>query len=152
MFLLSNINSIDSIMSFMVICRCVSRVHDEWFADEEKVRDAVGLLEKPLVDFPTDAEVCLPFFVSNIVNFFLLFILFFLSFSFWQLTCGICFETFLSDKLHAAACGHPFCESCWEGIDTHFQTLSWLLFAMFCFSFPVDVGNSFFIFHYNLHF
>ncbi|XP_010470422.1 PREDICTED: probable E3 ubiquitin-protein ligase ARI8 isoform X1 [Camelina sativa] len=69
---------------------CVSRVHDEWFADEEKVRDAVGLLEKPVVDFPTDGE----------------------------LDCGICFETFLSDKFHAAACGHPFCESCWEGYIT----------------------------------
>jgi ariadne-1 len=68
----------------------VSRVHDEWFADEEKVRDAVGLLEKPVVDFPTDGE----------------------------LDCGICFETFLSDKLHAAACGHPFCDSCWEGYIT----------------------------------
>jgi ariadne-1 len=38
--------------------------------------------------------------------------------SFWQLDCGICFETFLSDKLHAAACGHPFCDSCWEGYIT----------------------------------
>lgn len=40
----------------------------------------------------------------------------FLSFKLWQLTCGVCFETFPSDKLHAAACGHPFCDSCWEGL------------------------------------
>ena len=47
-----------------IFCRCVSRVHDEWFADEEKVRHAVGLLDKPLVHFVSDAEaeVCLFFF------------------------------------------------------------------------------------------
>ncbi|MBA0667894.1 hypothetical protein Goklo_000903 [Gossypium klotzschianum] len=64
----------------------VSKVHDEWFADEEKVRRSVGLLEKPVVPFP-DGEMI----------------------------CGICFETYLYDLLHAAACGHPFCNSCWSG-------------------------------------
>ncbi|MBA0699140.1 hypothetical protein Goari_000799 [Gossypium aridum] len=29
--------------------------------------------------------------------------------------CGICFETYPYDLLHAAACGHPFCNSCWSG-------------------------------------
>lgn len=66
----------------------VSRVHDEWFADEEKVRRAVGLLEKPVVQFPNARE----------------------------LTCGICFETYPCDRMHAAACGHPFCTSCWAGL------------------------------------
>ena len=28
--------------------RSVSKVHDEWFADEENVRKAVGLLENPV--------------------------------------------------------------------------------------------------------
>ncbi|XP_011014998.1 PREDICTED: probable E3 ubiquitin-protein ligase ARI8 [Populus euphratica] len=65
----------------------VSKVHDEWFADEEKVRKAVGLLEKPVVPFPDGREM----------------------------TCGICFETYPSDRLLAAACGHPFCNSCWAG-------------------------------------
>ncbi|CAN6696997.1 unnamed protein product [Malus baccata var. baccata] len=60
------------------IHRSVSKVHDEWFADEGKVRRAVGLPEKPL-------------------------------------NCGICFETYPRDKMHAAACGHPFCSSCWAG-------------------------------------
>ena len=32
--------------------RSVSKVHDEWFADEDKVRSAVGLLEKRAVEFP----------------------------------------------------------------------------------------------------
>ncbi|XVF07047.1 hypothetical protein REPUB_Repub06bG0103300 [Reevesia pubescens] len=65
----------------------VSKVHDEWFADEEKVRRSVGLLEKPVVPFPNGGEI----------------------------TCGICFETYPYDRLQAAACGHPFCNSCWAG-------------------------------------
>ncbi|KAL4609825.1 hypothetical protein ACB092_08G008800 [Castanea dentata] len=65
----------------------VSKVHDEWFADEEKVRRAVGLLEKPVIEYPNARE----------------------------LTCGICFETYPCDRIHTAACGHPFCSSCWAG-------------------------------------
>nr|XP_034923686.1 probable E3 ubiquitin-protein ligase ARI8 isoform X2 [Populus alba] len=65
----------------------VSKVHDEWFADEEKVRRAVGLLEEPVVPFPDGRDM----------------------------TCGICFETYPSDRLRAAVCGHPFCNSCWAG-------------------------------------
>ncbi|CAN0859880.1 Probable E3 ubiquitin-protein ligase ARI8 [Linum grandiflorum] len=65
----------------------VSKVHDAWFADEEKVRKAVGLLEEAAVTFPDGREM----------------------------TCGICFETYPCAKLHAAACGHPFCNSCWAG-------------------------------------
>ncbi|XP_030970698.1 probable E3 ubiquitin-protein ligase ARI8 [Quercus lobata] len=65
----------------------VSKVHDEWFADEEKVRRSVGLLEKPVVEYPNARE----------------------------LTCGICFETYPCDRIHTAACGHPFCSSCWAG-------------------------------------
>ncbi|XP_065618625.1 probable E3 ubiquitin-protein ligase ARI8 isoform X2 [Quercus suber] len=65
----------------------VSKVHDEWFADEEKVRRSVGLLEKPVVEYPNARE----------------------------LTCGICFEAYPCDRIHTAACGHPFCSSCWAG-------------------------------------
>lgn len=43
-------------------CRSVSKVHDEWFADEEKVRRAVGLLERPVVDYPNAREVSKPYF------------------------------------------------------------------------------------------
>lgn len=32
-------------------------MHDEWFADEEKVRRAVGLLEEPVVPFPDGRDV-----------------------------------------------------------------------------------------------
>lgn len=65
----------------------VSKVHDEWFADEGGVRQSVGLLERPAVQ------------VSNAR----------------ELTCGICFESFLRDNITSVACGHPFCLSCWRG-------------------------------------
>lgn len=32
-------------------------MHDAWFADEEGVRKAVGLLEKPVVEYPNAREV-----------------------------------------------------------------------------------------------
>ncbi|CAA7400458.1 unnamed protein product [Spirodela intermedia] len=64
----------------------VNRVHDEWFADEESVRKAVGLLEKP-IEMPRSREM----------------------------TCGICFEVYPCNRMRSAACGHHFCNSCWEG-------------------------------------
>ncbi|KAK3020508.1 hypothetical protein RJ639_045450 [Escallonia herrerae] len=64
----------------------VSKVNDEWFADEEKVRKVVGLVEKP-VPLPNIKE----------------------------LNCGICFEVYPRDGMSAAACGHPFCVTCWQG-------------------------------------
>lgn len=37
--------------------RNVCKVHDEWFADEEKVRKVVGLPEKSVVEYPNVTEV-----------------------------------------------------------------------------------------------
>ncbi|XP_027353690.1 probable E3 ubiquitin-protein ligase ARI7 isoform X2 [Abrus precatorius] len=65
----------------------ISKVHDAWFADEERVRKTVGLLEKPIVQFPNARE----------------------------LTCGICFENYPRSRIEMASCGHPYCISCWEG-------------------------------------
>uniref|UniRef100_A0A0A0LHB9 RBR-type E3 ubiquitin transferase n=1 Tax=Cucumis sativus TaxID=3659 RepID=A0A0A0LHB9_CUCSA len=65
----------------------VSKVHDEWFADEEKVRRSVGLLQKPVLRHSNELE----------------------------LPCGICFEIYPLDKIQSAACGHPFCNACWTG-------------------------------------
>ncbi|XP_062002261.1 probable E3 ubiquitin-protein ligase ARI8 [Rosa rugosa] len=65
----------------------VSKVHDEWFADEEKVRKTVGLPEKPVIEYRNAKE----------------------------LNCGICFDTYPCEEMHSAACGHPFCDSCWAG-------------------------------------
>lgn len=38
-------------------CRSVNKVHEEWFADEERVRKSVGLLEKPIVPLSRVTEV-----------------------------------------------------------------------------------------------
>ncbi|CAJ2679045.1 unnamed protein product [Trifolium pratense] len=65
----------------------VSKVHDAWFADEEQVRKAVGLLDEPVVQHPNARE----------------------------LTCGICFENYPRSGIEMASCGHPYCFSCWEG-------------------------------------
>ncbi|GMN27634.1 hypothetical protein TIFTF001_041059 [Ficus carica] len=65
----------------------VSKVHEAWFADEERVRKMVGLLEELVVWFPNARE----------------------------LTCGICFESFPRGRIKSAACGHPFCSACWAG-------------------------------------
>ncbi|KAJ4807793.1 RING/U-box superfamily protein [Rhynchospora pubera] len=64
----------------------VTKVHDEWFANEESVRKAVGLLEEPVL-IPSSTA----------------------------LTCGICFETLPSSNMRAAACGHHYCIDCWKG-------------------------------------
>ena len=43
-------------------------MHDEWFADEVKVRKAVGLLEKPVVQFPNCREVRTNTFEGDLIN------------------------------------------------------------------------------------
>ncbi|TQD71608.1 hypothetical protein C1H46_042859 [Malus baccata] len=65
----------------------VSKVHEAWFADEDKVRKTVGLLKKPVVQFPHSRE----------------------------LTCGICFEACPRGSIKSTACGHPYCCTCWKG-------------------------------------
>ncbi|KAK3014811.1 hypothetical protein RJ639_009638 [Escallonia herrerae] len=65
----------------------VNNVHEAWFADEDRVRKVVGLLEKPVVQLPTSGEM----------------------------TCGICFEVYPIDMIQSAACGHSFCSTCWAG-------------------------------------
>ncbi|KAH7847409.1 hypothetical protein Vadar_025751 [Vaccinium darrowii] len=64
----------------------VSAVNEAWFADEEGVRTAAGLLERPVIQFQNAKE----------------------------LTCGICFESTPVDQISSAACGHPFCNLCWR--------------------------------------
>ncbi|KAJ8642620.1 hypothetical protein MRB53_004368 [Persea americana] len=87
----STVLSIPRVYASILLRHCnwsVSKVHDAWFADEENVRKAVGLLEKPVVDPMPNAR---------------------------ELTCGICFETYHRGTMNAAACGHQFCNICWEG-------------------------------------
>lgn len=63
----------------------VNNVHEAWFTDEDRVRKAVGLLETPAVQYRNARE----------------------------LTCGICFESHHLDRIKTAACGHPYCNTCW---------------------------------------
>ncbi|CAL9185995.1 unnamed protein product [Musa hybrid cultivar] len=64
----------------------VSKVQDEWFANEENVCKVVGLLHNPVN-------------TSNSR----------------KLNCGICFESYDRSKMSAASCGHYFCNVCWKG-------------------------------------
>ncbi|KAM0894904.1 hypothetical protein ACQ4PT_024166 [Festuca glaucescens] len=64
----------------------ISKLSDEWFADEERVRKSVGL--------PAN-EVLLP--------------------DSQTLTCGICFEGYSTNALSSASCVHFYCHECWEG-------------------------------------
>ncbi|KAI3958366.1 hypothetical protein MKW98_011054 [Papaver atlanticum] len=69
----------------------VTKAHDEWFADEEKVRKAVGLFEKPVV-----AKI-----VGKKKR---------------KFTRGICFAAHWSKQMFSTAgCNHLFCRSCWKG-------------------------------------
>lgn len=65
----------------------ISKLHDAWFADENQVRKKVGLLEEPVFQI-LDAR---------------------------EFICGICFENVPCDGIKSAACGHPFCSTCWTG-------------------------------------
>ncbi|CAM0911789.1 unnamed protein product [Alopecurus aequalis] len=64
----------------------ISKLNDEWFSDEEKVRDIVGLHVNE-IDFHNSSK----------------------------LTCGICFEGYSSDMMSSAGCAHFYCHECWEG-------------------------------------
>lgn len=67
----------------------VSAVEDAWFSDELKVRNSVGLFEKPIIESPKDGRI--------------------------RIQCNICFESYKHSDVKSASCGHPFCEACWEG-------------------------------------
>ncbi|PRQ22802.1 putative aminoacyltransferase, E1 ubiquitin-activating enzyme [Rosa chinensis] len=68
----------------------VDELKDEWFANEDKVREKVGLLKKPIVEHNARANLRIP--------------------------CGICFEEYNYDRcILSASCGHPFCRDCWAG-------------------------------------
>jgi ariadne-1 len=105
--------------------RSVSKVNDEWFADEDRVRASVGLLEKPATSKrQSKKEVRLycdyPFarnwhFSLRLVWIFLQFRNFLIFLCFWQMTCEICFENQPLEKMKAPRCGHYFCETCWTG-------------------------------------
>ncbi|GAA0154249.1 ubiquitin-protein ligase [Lithospermum erythrorhizon] len=90
-----DITTISTVLSVSRVAACillrrynwnVSDVHEEWFNDEERVRKAVGLPDKPTIQ------------ISNVE----------------EVKCGICFENHPFDHINTAACGHPFCTTCWK--------------------------------------
>ncbi|KAG6575354.1 putative E3 ubiquitin-protein ligase ARI8, partial [Cucurbita argyrosperma subsp. sororia] len=86
---ISSVLSISRVASIVLLRHfnwSVTKVHDEWFADETRVRKQVGLLEAPVVHVLNARER----------------------------TCGICFESYPNSRIKSAACGHPFCANCWE--------------------------------------
>ncbi|KAK4404089.1 putative E3 ubiquitin-protein ligase ARI8 [Sesamum angolense] len=86
---ISNVLSISKEAAGLLLRRynwSVNDVHEEWFADEERVRHAVGILEKPAVKFLSVREVA----------------------------CGICFENYSSESVRSAGCTHLFCDGCWK--------------------------------------
>lgn len=68
----------------------VNTVNEKWFADEENVRKAVGLLEKAIIQFPNGKKV----------------------------TCVICFDKYPAQRISSAGCGHPYCNECWKSYIT----------------------------------
>lgn len=90
-----DINRISAVLSIPREAACillrrynwsVNKVHEEWFADEERVRKTVGLLDKSFLQ-PSNVK---------------------------EVVCGICFDNYPSHVMVSAACGHPFCTTCWR--------------------------------------
>ncbi|ONK82111.1 uncharacterized protein A4U43_C01F36230 [Asparagus officinalis] len=66
-----------------------NKVHDEWFADEEKVRKSAGLLLQNPVGIVDIAEK--------------------------EVNCPICFEMWpVGEMINAASCRHRHCVGCWR--------------------------------------
>uniref|UniRef100_A0A7I4CMB5 RBR-type E3 ubiquitin transferase n=1 Tax=Physcomitrium patens TaxID=3218 RepID=A0A7I4CMB5_PHYPA len=88
--LLRNCQRVTSLVAilYLLMNRSVSKVNDEWFADEERVRANVGLLEKPATSKRKNVK---------------------------EMTCQICFEVHPFEKMKEPRCGHYFCEICWTG-------------------------------------
>lgn len=62
-----------------------NRLNDEWFSNEAKVREKVGLTRSEAGEGSTSETVC-----------------------------GICFDTFAQEEMFAMRCGHGFCRGCWK--------------------------------------
>ncbi|KAF5175750.1 E3 ubiquitin-protein ligase arih1 [Thalictrum thalictroides] len=88
----SNVLSISRVSASILLLRYnwnVVEVHQAWFADEEKVRSMLGIMEKPVLQNDQNSE---------------------------ELTlCGICLENYPRNTMIDVGCGHPFCCSCWNG-------------------------------------
>ncbi|CAH2059885.1 unnamed protein product [Thlaspi arvense] len=84
-----SISQVEAIVLLLHYQWSVSKVQDEWFTDEERVRKSVGLLKDPVVDLN-----------GKEMN---------------SIDCGICFESYLPKEIATVSCGHPYCKACWTG-------------------------------------
>ncbi|CAH8382028.1 unnamed protein product [Eruca vesicaria subsp. sativa] len=87
-----SISQVEAIALLLHYQWSASKVQDEWFTDEEKVRKSVGLLKEPVVDHNH----------KEVMN----------------IQCGICFESYLQKDIATVSCGHPYCKTCWTGYIT----------------------------------
>ncbi|CAH9072171.1 unnamed protein product [Cuscuta europaea] len=69
----------------------VNRVHEEWFADEEKVQKELGMVSSR----PDESSVSSG---SGEI----------------EITCGICFDDLPPGNIYASSCSHHFCFDCWR--------------------------------------
>ena len=86
----SSVLSISRVESSILLHRHdwnVTKVLEAWFADEDRVRNSVGLLREPLVRPVPNSET---------------------------LACAIYFEDCPFSQTKSAACGHLFCTDCWK--------------------------------------
>ncbi|WZY81638.1 probable E3 ubiquitin-protein ligase ARI11 [Brassica napus] len=86
-----SISQVEAIVLLLHYQWNVSKVEDEWFTDEKKVRELVGMLKEPVVDL-NDREV--------------------------NIECGICFDSYTQKEVTTLSCGHPYCNVCWTGYIT----------------------------------
>ncbi|KAF2565737.1 hypothetical protein F2Q68_00024711 [Brassica cretica] len=85
------INQVEAIILLLHYQWGSSKVEDEWFTDEDRVRKTVGILKEHVVDL-NNQEV--------------------------NIECEICFESYLHKEIATVSCGHPFCKNCWTSYIT----------------------------------
>ncbi|KAF8108679.1 hypothetical protein N665_0104s0006 [Sinapis alba] len=88
-----SISQVDAISLLLHYQWNASKLEDEWFTDEERVRKTVGLLKEPLVVVEVNDKVM-------------------------NIECGICFDSYLQKEIARVSCGHPYCKTCWTGYIT----------------------------------
>ncbi|CAN7104281.1 unnamed protein product [Brassica rapa subsp. narinosa] len=86
-----SINQVEAIILLLHYQWSSSKVEDEWFTSEERVRKTVGMLKEHMVDL-NDQDV--------------------------NIGCGICFESYLRKEIATVSCGHPYCKTCWTSYIT----------------------------------
>ncbi|XP_057250803.1 probable E3 ubiquitin-protein ligase ARI8 [Beta vulgaris subsp. vulgaris] len=68
----------------------ISKLHDEWFVDEQAVCNAIGLFDNNNNNNNDNN--------NNNNN-----------------SCGVCFDEFDKVDMRSVSCGHTFCVTCWKG-------------------------------------